>query len=57
MPDPHDGAALVDALQAALSLPAEKRFERDVDAYRYDRLAEKMARVLAEAARPRGDGS
>jgi hypothetical protein len=49
MPDPHDEASLVDALEAALSLPADKRFDRDIDAYRYDRLAEKMVGVLAAA--------
>ncbi len=57
MPDPHDANALVDALETALSLPAERRFERDIDAYRYDRLAEKMAGVLAGALTWTGERS
>ena len=47
MPDPGDDRALDEALSEALSLPPERCFERDVEAYRRDRLAERMVRILS----------
>lgn len=49
MPDPNDGEALVEGLREALSLPPEKCFERDIDAYRTDRLVERMAGIFRRA--------
>lgn len=51
MPDPHDEDGLVEALREALALPPERHFERDIDAYRRDRLAEKMVGALQKALR------
>ena len=53
LPDPGDDRTMDEALREALSLPPDRRFERNVDEYRRDRLAEKMAGVLRRAgARP-----
>jgi hypothetical protein len=44
-----DDRAIDEALEEALSLPPERHFERDLEAYRRDRLAEKMAGILRGA--------
>lgn len=49
LPDPADARAVEGALREALALPPGKRFDRDVDHLRADRLAGELAGLLEEA--------